>query len=113
MAKTIEWDGATASWEETTDHHDGGLIIKTKQNVQPSLDWAKKQRNSGANDLGGARDGNDLKHYATISHGQILAMRKKGIDVWNKDHTNRMIKEIETEYPLCKVTNRKILGTKS
>lgn len=109
MAITREWDPATGTWTTIRDHHDGGLIIKRSQDPKPVLDWAKKQRNSGANDLGGFRDKNDFKHYATISHAQIMEMRKKGIDVWNKDHTQAVIKEIETNYPLCKVTNRKLL----
>lgn len=108
MAITREWDPVLGTWTVTKDHHDGGLIIRTEQDPTPSLDWAKKQRNSGVNDLGGKRDGADLKHYATISQAQILAMREKGIDIWNKDHTKKMIREIETNYPLCKVTNRKI-----
>ena len=108
MAKTSEWNGY--AYEEIEDDpQTGGLIIKIKQNVTPALEWAKKQRNSGVNDLGGARDGHDLKHYATISHGQILAMRNKGIDIWDKNCTKDLIKEIERNYPLCKVTNRKIL----
>ncbi len=109
MAKTLEYDPLTGAYTEIEDYQDG-VIIKTFQNPTASLDWAKKQRNSGNNDLGGARDGSDLKHYATISLGQIMAMRNKGINVWDKDHTKDMIKEIETNYPLCKVTNRKILG---
>ena len=111
MAKDIEYDPVNGSWTEIDDDlQTGDLIIKTKQDPTPALDWAKKQRNSGVNDLGGRRDKGDLKHYATISLAQIMAMRNKGIDVWNKDHTKDMIKEIERNYPLCKVTNRKILG---
>ena len=108
MAKTVEWDGLRGVWEETVDHHDGGLIITTKQDVQPALDWAKKQRNHGTNDLGGKRDNADLKHYALIPAHVVIALRNKGINIWDKTHTKRMIKEIETNYPLCKVTNRKM-----
>ena len=107
MSKDFEYNAHDGSWHEYEDY-DGGLIIHHKQNVKPALDWATKQRNSGQNDLGGARDKNDLKHYATIPLGAILAMREKGIDVWNKNHTKKMLKEIERNYPLCKTTNRKM-----
>jgi hypothetical protein len=110
MAKTVEWDGVRGVWEETIDDSQtGGLIIHTKQDVQPALDWARKQRNHGHNDLGGRRDGNDLKHYALIPATTIVELRNKGLDIWNKNQTNEIIREIETNYPLCKVTNRKLL----
>ena len=108
MAITKEWDPFSGTWTTIRDHHDGGLVIKRSQDPKAALDWAKKQRNSGVNDLGGARDGADFKHYAVISQAQIMKMREKGIDIWNKDHTQKVIKEIETNYPLCKVTNRKL-----
>ncbi len=109
MAKTSEYDPVTGTFTDTIDcAQTGGLIFKRYQDPTASLDWAKKQRNSGANDLGGIKDNRDAKHYATISHAQIMAMRNKGIDVWNKDHTKAMIREIESNYPLCKVTNRKM-----
>ena len=109
MAKTVEWDGARGVWVETVDDpQTGGLFITTKQDVQPALDWAKKQRNSGVNDLGGARDNGDLKHYALIPAHVVIALREKGINIWDKKCTKRMIKEIETNYPSCKVTNRKM-----
>lgn len=110
MAEFFDFNPGNGMWYEVEDDlQTGNLIIHTKADAQPSLDWAKKQRNNGLNDKGGARDGSDLKHYATISAAQILAMRKKGIDVWNRDHTKDVIREIERNYPLCKVTNRKII----
>jgi len=111
MAKTSEWDPVNGTFVDVVDDpQTGGVFIHTHQDVKPSLDWAKKQRNSGNNDPGGARDNSDLKNYATIYHGQIIAMREKGINVWDPSQTKEMIREIERNYPLCKVTNRKILG---
>lgn len=107
--KTSEWDGFRGVWEVTEDEpQTGGIVIHTIQDVQPALDWARKQRNSGANDLGGVKDKNDLKHYATIPAHVIIALRDKGLNVWDKTQTKEIIKEIETNYPLCKVTNRRM-----
>ncbi|MHC4702270.1 MAG: hypothetical protein ACYTFQ_17015 [Planctomycetota bacterium] len=110
MAKTYEYnpDGSYHILEDDPQNP-GALFITHAQDVGPALQWAKKQRNSGQNDLGGARDGNDIKHYATVSMGAILEMRKAGIDFWNKDHEKAMLKWIEREAPKCKVTNRKMM----
>jgi hypothetical protein len=109
MAKTFDYnpDGSYHIIEDDPQNP-GSLLIHHNQDVKPAVDWATKQRNSGQNDKGGLRDKDDLKHYATIPVGAILSMRKKGIDVWNPAHTKAMIREIEENYPLCKVTNRKM-----
>ncbi len=92
MSKTSEWNPVKGTWEDIEDHPDGGVIIHTRQNNQPILDWAKKQRNSGVNDLGGARDGSDLKHYAILSASKIIELREKGINVWDKNCINSLAK---------------------
>ena len=109
MAKTYEYnpDGSYHIIED--DPQSGGLIIKHAQDIAPAIDWATKQRNAGVNDKGGARDKDDLKHYATVSMGAILEMRKEGIDFWNKDHEKAMLKWIERKAPKSKVTNRRIV----
>jgi hypothetical protein len=110
LSEFFDWNPARGSWYETEDdHQSGGIVIHTKQDVQPSLDWAKKQRNSGHNDLGGLRDGGDLKHYATIPAGIELEMLDKGLDIHDRHNIKRLIHEIERNYPLCKVTNRKMI----
>ena len=55
MAEFFDWNAARGVWYETEDSPEG-LIIHTKQDVQPSLDWAKKQRNNGLNDPGGKHE---------------------------------------------------------
>lgn len=107
--KTFEYnhDGSFHVIEDDPQNP-GTLIIHHNQDVTPALKWAEKQRNHGHNDPGGLRDDSDLKHYATVSMGQILSMRDEGIDFWNKDHEVDMLKWIEREAPNCKVTNRKL-----
>lgn len=109
MAKTFEYnhDGSYHIIEDC--NQTGGLIIHHNQDVEPALQWARKQRNSGQNDKGGKRDMSDLKHYATVPMGAILSMRNEGIDFWNKDHEKDMLKWIERNAKECKVTNRKIV----
>jgi hypothetical protein len=109
MAKTFEYnhDGSYHIIEDDPQNP-GTLLIHHNQDVDAAVRWTTKQRNSGQNDLGGKRDKDDLKHYATVSMGAILSMRKEGIDFWNKDHEKDMLKWIE-KHPKCKVTNRKIV----
>ena len=110
MAKTFEYnpDGSYHVVEDDLQNP-GSVLITHCQDVTPALDWSQKQRNSGNNDMGGVRDKSDLKHYATVSMGAILEMRKEGIDFWNKNHEKAMLKWIERKAPKCKVTNRKIV----
>jgi len=110
MAEFFGWNPERGVWYEVEDDpQTGGIIIHTKQDIQPHLDWAKKQRASGVNDSGGVRDKNDIKHYAHIPTHVELELRQKGLNIYDKNNTKRLIREIETNYPLCKVTNRKIL----
>ena len=108
MAKTYEYnpDGTYHVLED--DPQTGALLITHCADIGPALRWAEKQRNSGQNDRGGARDKDDLKHYANVSMGAVLEMRKEGIDFWNKHHTKDALKWIERKAPKCKVTNRRI-----
>jgi len=110
MAKTFEYDIDGSFYEIEDDlQNPGTLIIHHKQDVTHALNWAKKQRNSGQNDKGGKRDKDDLKHYATVSMGAILAMRNEGINFWDKNDEKRMLRWIEQNAPKCKVTNRKLI----
>lgn len=109
MAKTFDYNPARGTWYEIEDDSDGNLLITTKQDVQPSIDWARKQKNSGVNDKGGKRDKGDLKHYAHIPAHVELALRQKGINIYDKGNTKALIREIERNYPHCKVTNRKLM----
>jgi hypothetical protein len=109
MAKTFEYNHWDGSYHVMEDDPDGNLLITHCQDVDAAIDWTNKQRNSGQNDYGGLRDKGDLKHYATVSMGAILEMRKEGIDFWNRDHEKAMLKWIERKAPKQKVTNRKII----
>ena len=98
-----EWNPHTGVWyEEEYDHTTDSIIVHTKQDVQPVLDYAKAQRNSGINDKVG-----DFAHYAIMPATVIVALKQKGIDIHNKNHTKRVIQEIETNYKYLKTTNLK------
>lgn len=105
MAKTYEFNTDRGTFYEIEDDpQSGGLFIHTKQDVSPVVEWAKKQRNSGKNDKVNKQDFN---HYAIIPAHVELELRQKGINIYKKENTKRLLKEINTNYPHLKVTNMK------
>lgn len=103
MAKTYEYDPLQGKYTTIEDHHDGGLIIKDVQDVNPLLNYAKDMRNSGKNDKVG-----EFNHYAVISPVIEQEIKQKyGISIYDKNHTKKLISIIESDYPGIKVTNLK------
>jgi len=93
----------TGTWyEEDYDHQTESVVIHTKQDVQPVLDYAKRQRNSGVNDKVG-----DFSKYAIIPATVQVQLLQKGINIHKGRQTKELIKEIETNFPHLKVTNLK------
>ena len=74
--------------------------IEAKQDVQPVLDYTSALRNSGEHDKVG-----DFNRYAMIPAHVEIALRKKGINIYNKYQTKELLKEINQNYPYLKVTN--------
>lgn len=103
MSKFYDFNVSRGTWyEEDYDHTDDKVIITTKQDLQPVLDYAKEERNSGINDKVG-----DLAHYAVIPAWLEVELRAKGINIYDKNNTPRLVKEIEQNYPKFKCTNLK------
>lgn len=76
--------------------------------VEPALDAAKAVRN----DVGLGRE--DIKrnwwHYCLIPPIVELQLRKKGINIYNSEHQERMIAEINTNFPHLKMTTGNMGG---
>ena len=49
----------------------------------------------------------EFAHYATIPPIVEMELRKKGLDLLDRNATKRIIQEIETNYPWVKVTDKK------
>jgi hypothetical protein len=88
-------------------HHDENTdvtTITTVQDVSGFLDRLKAKRN----DIG---DSSLMKeefwHYASIPTIVEIELRNKGINIYNKDHTKALLKEINSNYPYLKCTNKK------
>lgn len=100
MAKTFEYNPTRGTYYEIEDLTNGDIAIHTKQDAQPVLDHAARLRNSNANDKVG-----DFCHYATIPAGVEVELRAKGLNIYDKNNTKRLVREIETNYPYLKTTN--------
>ena len=86
------------------DESVGDFHMRTEQDVEPLL-----RRNAEARAIG-AYDSprRDLKFYASIPATVIMELRKKGIDIFrmDADQERRFFHEINTNYPLLKVTDK-------
>lgn len=104
MAEFFEYDPLSGvrtdfDYEEET----GSVIFTRTQDVQPLLDHNAKLRNYGATDKG-IKEGWWL--YAKIPPIFMLKMRAKGINVEDGRHIDRVLKEINTNFPHLKTTQK-------
>lgn len=84
------------------DEESGNAIIHSVQDVQPLVDYCTAIRNEESISKRGIKESWWL--YAKIPPIVIMQLRKKGIDVFNKDHEPRVFKEINENYPYLKLT---------
>lgn len=104
MSTFLEYDPVSGirtdfDYDDTT----GNVILTRSADVQPLLDHNAKLRNYGATDKG-------IKEswwlYAKIPPIFELKMRAKGINVTDGRHIDRVIAEINTNYPHLKTTQK-------
>jgi len=100
MSKFFDWNRDRGTWYEYQDNPDGSFSITTKQDMSGVLDWIKKKRNSGVGDKV-----QEMNHYATIPAHVELELRQKGINIYDKNNTKRLLDEINRNYPHLKTTN--------
>jgi hypothetical protein len=109
MPEFFEYDPLFGIKTETAyDEMSGELTVYRQADVQPYLDHAHAQRQ----ELGLNRQG--IKEnwwcYASIDPVTQLQLRAKGLDIGNPEHTDRIIAEINTNYPNLKMTTGKMGG---
>jgi hypothetical protein len=86
-------------YDETT----GNVHLHKTQDVEHLLDYTKALANDGLTDRG-IKKGFWL--YAKIPPIEMLKMRAKGINVEDGRHIDRVIAEINTNYPYLKCTQK-------
>lgn len=80
--------------------------ITSVQDVSAFLDEMKRRRDDPDYWKKGVKE--EFAHYATIPAIVEIQLRKKGIDIYNRDQTKEIIKEIEQNFPFCKATTARI-----
>jgi hypothetical protein len=104
MSEFFEYDPYTGVRTDFDyDEVSGNVILHRSQDVSALLDYNAALRNSGATDKG-------IKQswwmYAKIPALFTLKMRAKGINVEDGRHIDRVIQEINTNYPHLKTTQK-------
>jgi len=101
MPTFLDYNANRGTWyEEDYDHAEDKYIVHIKQDVEPVLDYARDQRNSGLNDKAG-----DFSKYAVIPAHVEVELRQKGINIYDQDQTKELLREINSNYPYLKLTN--------
>ena len=99
MSTFLDFNHERGTWYEYKEE-DGRGHVSIMQDVQPVLDLARDQRNSGINDKVG-----DFGHYAIIPAHIEVALRQRGINIYDQNQTKELLKVINQEYPHLKTTN--------
>jgi len=90
------------------DNSNGNALFYQDQDLEGYFAMTAEARNTDRMRKGMMDGGRELHMYASIPEVVQIELRNKGIDIYSKDPTmiRRMFKEINTNYPMCKVTNR-------
>jgi len=94
-------------YDELTDV----MSITTVQDVSGILDQLKTKKNDPEAWKKGVKG--SFAHFATIPPVVEVELRKKGINIYDKNCTKRLIQEIEQNYPDLKVTEAKLWRPKA
>lgn len=90
----------------TTVEEDGKSVIHYDQEVQPHLDLAARCRNERDKDFD---KHDDIHHVAFIPDIVIMKMlTEDGVNFYDKEQDKRVMQLIETKYPACKTTTKRI-----
>lgn len=106
MAIHFDYDPVTGL-RETFDYDpiNDAVTITTSEDVSPLLDKLKAMRNDEDYSRAGMKA--DWWHYATIPATVELALRNKGLNIYDKNATKAILKEINTNYPWLRATDKR------
>lgn len=107
MATFFDFDpltGIRTDMEYNEETGDATLIQSS--DISAAVDYAKSLANTGIADQGIKKG---LWKYAVIPPIVQIALRQKGLDIYSKDAgmMNRVLREIDENYPWIKTTTKK------
>ena len=87
-------------YDPVKDEH----LIQSVQDFEPLIEKLKQARNNPDTWTKGVSE--SWVHYASIPPVIEMKLKQKGIDIYNKDQTKELLKEINTNYPWLKTTTK-------
>lgn len=91
----------------TTAFEDGKNIIKYEQDVQAHWDVNAEYRANTERSRQGIKE--SFMHAAFVPDIVILDMKTRfGVDFYDRSQQKRVLQLLETEYPKCKTTEKKL-----
>ena len=99
VTQYFDYDESTDVMSLTSSQDISGMLDTLKLKRQDPEAWKKGVKNS-------------MAHYASIPVVVEMEMRKKGIDIYDKNATKRIMQEIEQNYPYLKTTEAKMWRVK-
>lgn len=95
MARLLSRENGVEEWFDYDPITDA-VSISTVQDVSALMETMNEKRKQ---ELWSKEVKNDLVHFAKIPTIVELELRKKGIDIHDKNCTKRLIQEIQQNYP--------------
>lgn len=107
MARKFLGYDPTTGLLTTSAVEDGKAYIGYEQDVSASLNFAERIRNERTKDV--LNSEHALNHVAFIPDSVILKMKfEDGVNFYDKSQQKRVLQLIETKYPKCKTTYKRI-----
>lgn len=89
--------------EEYVEEVDGKIHLTYEQDVSAIIDNCKAQANEGTCEVNFRGEGWKYADIPAIVQMQLL---KKGINITDQNHTARLVREINENYPWLRTTHR-------
>jgi hypothetical protein len=100
----FDYDPLTGLEERYEETPDGMMHLHTYQDVAPIIDHCKALANDGGPDEAWRKNG--VAVYAKLPMVVAGQMMKKGIRVFDQNHVQAVVREVNQNYPWLKTTTK-------
>lgn len=105
MARFLDFDPTRGLYQYEDRTQGGNMQLHYRQDVEPVLDLAKAERDSGLADKAGKKQ--ELYLYARIPPVIQLKLKYEyGLDINNRNHLKRVFEVINRDFPMLKTTDK-------
>ena len=103
MSRFFDYDPVTGMQEIQDWDDDGRVTVHQQEDVEALVNQCRTNANHGLTDAGIKQN---FWHYADIPMTVVLELRKKGINVFDKNCTQALFRELNQNYPYLKNTSK-------